>query len=398
MDFLSEAKALEPDLIRTRRAIHQRPELSYHEEATAKLVADRLEALGIEVRRGVGGTGVVGVLKGGLKGRVVALRADMDALPVEETADVEFRSRVKGVMHACGHDTHVAMLLTAARILSEHKKELHGTIKFIFQPAEEHGGKGGAKPMIEEGVMRDPKVDYVFGLHIEGTTYRSGEFAVRQGAVMAAPDSFRIRVEGRGGHGAYPHETIDPVYIAGQLIMALQGVSGRMIDPVQPFVVSVCRVQAGTKDNIIPDDAILEGTIRTLDEATRRRAKTMVRKVVTDLTKAFGGRAEVRFMEDAYPVTFNDPETSGKVAALLKTIPGVKVRTAAQVMGGEDFSRFLEQAPGTFYFLGTRNDAKGCVHPNHSAKFKVDEDVLKFGATSLALLASEFSNPKGPSV
>ncbi|HME19266.1 MAG TPA: carboxypeptidase CpsA [Nitrososphaerales archaeon] len=395
MDFLAEARAVEPEMIKTRRAVHQKPELSYHEVATAKLVADRLESLGIKVRRGVGGTGVVGVLKGAKKGRVVGLRADMDALPVDETSDVEFKSKVKGVMHACGHDTHVAMLLAAARILSEHRDELHGTVKFLFQPAEEHGGRGGAKPMIEDGAMKDPKVDYVFGLHI-GDTYHSGELAVKPGAIMAAPDSFKIRVVGKGGHGAYPHETVDPVYIAAQVILALQGVSGRMIDPVQPFVVSVCSVHAGTKDNIIPDDALLEGTIRTLDKETRRRAKSKVGDVVAAVAKAFGGRAEVSFMEDAYPVTYNDPKTSEKVAEVLGRIPGAKVKLAEQVLGGEDFSRFLEEAPGAFYFLGTRNEAKGCVHPNHSSKFKVDEDVLKLGAASLAMLAMEFANRVGP--
>jgi carboxypeptidase Ss1 len=394
MDVLSEAKAVDSETIKTRRAIHQHPELSYHEKATARMVAERLRSLGIQVKEGIGGTGVLGILKGSKPGKVVGLRADMDALPVEETADVEFRSKAKGVMHACGHDTHVAMLLAAARILAEHKNELRGTVKFLFQPAEEQGGRGGAKPMIEAGVMTGPKVDYVFGLHIEGTTYRSGEFAVRQGAIMAAPDSFKIRVIGKGGHGAYPHETIDPIYIAGQLIVTLQGVSGRMIDPVQPFVVSVCNIHAGTKDNIIPDEAILEGTIRTLDEKTRASAKAHVRKMVTDVTKAFGGRAEIQFMEDAYPVTVNHPETAARVAELLATIPGATVKTAAQVMGGEDFSRFLLKAPGTFYFLGSRNDSKGCIYPNHSSKFKVDEDVLRLGAASLALLAMEFGNPR----
>jgi len=395
MDFLADATAGEPEMIRTRRAIHQKPELSFHEVATSKLVADRLESLGIKVRRGVGGTGVVGVLKGAKKGRVVGLRADMDALPVEEESDVEFRSKVKGVMHACGHDGHVAMLLGAARILAEHRTELSGTVKFLFQPAEEHGGKGGALPMIEDGAMRDPKVDYVFGLHISDT-YNSGEVAVRPGALMAAPDSFKIKILGKGGHGAYPHLTVDPIYIAAQIVIALQGVSGRMMDPVQPFVVSVCSVHSGTKDNIIPDDAALEGTIRTLDKGMRKRAKAKVSEVAASVAKTFGGKAVVSFMEDAYPVTFNDPRATGKAAEVLKKIPGLKVRTADQVMGGEDFSRFLEKAPGTFYFLGTRNEAKGCVHSAHSSKFKMDEDVLKLGAASLALLAAEFAKPKGP--
>ena len=287
------------------------------------------------------------------------------------------------------------MLLGAARILSEHRDELHGTVKFLFQPAEEHGGKGGALPMIEDGAMKDPKVDYVFGLHISDG-YDSGELAVRPGAVMAAPDCFKIRIAGKGGHGAYPHLTVDPVYIAAQTIIALQGVSGRMMDPVQPFVVSVCSVHSGTKDNIIPDDALLEGTIRTLDNEMRKRAKAKVSEVVQAVAKTFGGRAEITFMEDAYPVTVNDPETSEKVAQLFRSELAAKVRVADQVLGGEDFSRFLEKAPGTFHFLGTRNEAKGCVHSTHSSKFKVDEDVMKLGAASLAMLAWEFGNPKGP--
>jgi carboxypeptidase Ss1 len=396
MDFLAEAKRVEPEMIETRRAVHQHPELAYHEVETAKLVAGRLESLGIDVKTGVGGTGVLGTLKGGNKGKVVALRADMDGLPVQEMADVEFRSRVDGAMHACGHDTHVAMLLGAARILAEHRKDLHGTVKFFFQPAEENGGRGGALPMIEDGVMRNPGVDYVFGLHISGDR-RKGEFGLVEGPAMAAPDTFKIRVIGRGGHGSAPHETVDPVYVAAQLILALQGVSARMIDPVRPFVLSVGSVHAGTKENIIPDDAVLEGTIRTLDEKTRRTAKSKVSEVARGVCRAFGARAEVEFERDAYPVTVNDPKTTAVVARVLRNVGGAGVRKMEPILGGEDFSRFLQRAPGTFYFLGTRNPAKGCVYPTHSSRFKIDEDVLKFGAASLALLAYEFGNPKGPS-
>src|SRR5881628_3404239 len=275
VDFLKEARKIEPEIIKTRREIHQRPELAYKEKATAKLVAEKLRGLGIEVRTGVGGTGVLGILRGPMTGRVVALRADMDALPIEEMADIDFRSKENGVMHACGHDTHVAMLLGTAKLLANHKEDLAGTVKFFFQPAEEHGGRGGAKPMIEDGVMNNPKVDYVFGLHIDGD-HKSKEFCFRGGAIAAAPDTFKIRIVGKGGHGSAPHQTIDPVYVAAQLIIALQGVSGRMIDPVQPFVITVGAIHSGTKENIIPDEAHLEGTIRTLNEATRKRAKTKV--------------------------------------------------------------------------------------------------------------------------
>ncbi|HYY91174.1 MAG TPA: amidohydrolase, partial [Candidatus Dormibacteraeota bacterium] len=216
MDLVKEAAGIEHDIIKTRREIHQHPELAYHEEATAKLVADKLESLGIEVKRKVGGTGVLGSLKGAHPGKVVALRADMDALPLDELAEVEFKSRNKGVMHACGHDTHVAMLLGAAQLLAKHKDELHGVVKFLFQPAEEHGGRGGAKPMIEDGAMDNPKVDYVFGLHISGD-HPSKQFGFRGGPIMAAPDTFTVRIVGKGGHGSAPHQTIDPVYVAAQI-------------------------------------------------------------------------------------------------------------------------------------------------------------------------------------
>jgi carboxypeptidase Ss1 len=393
VDFLKEARKLEPEIIKTRREIHQRPELAYKEKATAKLVAERLRALGVEVRTGVGGTGVLGILRGPRTGRVVALRADMDALPIDEMADIDFRSKENGVMHACGHDTHVAMLLGTARLLANHKDKLAGTVKFLFQPAEEHGGRGGAEPMIQDGVMENPKVDFVFGLHIDGDE-KSGVLAFRGGPVMAAPDTFEIKVTGRGGHGAYPHQTIDPIYVAAQLIIAIQGVSSRMIDPIQPFVITVGSVHSGTKENIIPDQAVLQGTIRTLDEATRKRAKAKVMEVAKGVCRAFGAKAEVEFEKNAYPVTVNDEKVTEEAKKILSKMPGTRVKVRALQLGGEDFSRFLHEAPGTFYFLGTKNPAKGCIYPNHSPRFKVDEDVLKFGTASLAQLAMEFTNPK----
>src|SRR5437660_371575 len=370
-----------------------KPILDYKEKATAKLVAERLRGLGIEVRTGVGGTGVLGILRGPVTGRVVALRADMDALPIEEMADIDFRSKENGVMHACGHDTHVAMLLGTAKLLANHKDKLVGTVKFLFQPAEEHGGRGGAEPMIQDGVMENPKVDFVFGLHIDGDE-NSGVLAFRGGPVMAAPDTFEIKIIGRGGHGAYPHQTVDPIYVAAQLIIAIQGISGRMIDPVQPFVITVGSIHSGTKENIIPDQAVLQGTIRTLDEATRKRAKAKVAKVARGVSRAFGARAEVEFEKDAYPVTVNDEKVTEEAKKILSKMPGTRVKIKALKLGGEDFSRFLHEAPGTFYFLGTKNPATACIYPNHSPRFKVDEDVLKFGTASLAQLAIEFTNPK----
>jgi carboxypeptidase Ss1 len=275
-------------------------------------------------------------------------------------------------------------------ILVKHRDELSGAVKFLFQPAEEHGGRGGAKPMIEDGAMQKPTVDYVFGLHIM-YDYPSGTFALKGGALMAAPDSFKIRIIGRGGHGSAPHQAIDPVYAAAQVVTSLQGLSGRMVDPIEPFVISVCSIHSGTRHNIIPDEAVLEGTLRTLNERTRRDAKSAIPAVAKAVCSAFGAKCEVEFMEDAYPITYNDPIVTKTVFEVLRSIKGTKTVEASPILGGEDFSRFLERAPGAFYFLGTRNAGKGCTYPNHSARFKIDEDVLKYGSASLALLALEFT-------
>lgn len=251
--------------------------------------------------------------------------------------------------------------------------------------------------MIEEGVMKNPKVDYVFGLHItcdpQKNESKSNFFSLRPGPIMAAPDTFVIRIAGKGGHGAAPQDTIDPVYVAAQVMIALQGVSGRTIDPVQPFVITIGSVHSGTKENIIPDEAVLQGTIRTLDEKVRRTAKANVQKVVQGVAKAFGAKATIEFEKDAYPITINNQKVTERTMKLLKKIPGTKTVIMEPILGGEDFSRFLQEAPGTFYFLGTKNTAKGCVYPNHSSRFKVDEDVLKYGTASLTMLAAEFTSP-----
>ena len=387
--LLKDIKQYENEIIKIRRKIHSNPELSYQEYETAKLVAEKLRALGVQVKPKVGGTGVVGLLKGAKKGKTVGLRADMDALPVLENVELPFKSKNAGVMHACGHDTHVAMLLGAAMLLAKHKAELSGTVKFLFQPAEEQGGLGGALPMVRDGAMQG--VDYVFGLHIAGD-WASRTFALREGPLMAAPDSFKIKIVGRGGHGSHPSDTIDPIYVATQVITAIQGVTSRMIDQTKPLVISVCSIHSGTKDNIIPDEAMLEGTIRTLDEKTRKEAKSTFSKIVNSVCKTYGARCEIEMMRDAYPVTINDPKVTKRAFKILKTIKGTKTVECDPIMGGEDMSRFLQKAPGTFYFLGTKNPKKGCVAPNHSSKFKVDEDVLKYGAVSLAKLALEFGS------
>jgi carboxypeptidase Ss1 len=395
--LLDEVKRLEPRIIEIRRTIHQNPELAYHEVATARLVARELRSLGIEVKTRVGGTGVVGLLRSGKKGRVVGLRADMDALPLQENVDVEFRSKRKGVMHACGHDTHVAMLLGAAMLLAKHRRELSGDVKFLFQPAEEEGGRGGAKPMIEAGALENPHVDNVFGLHISAD-FPSGSFGVRGGPFMARPDSIQIRVIGKGGHGAAPHKTVDPIYVAAQVIIALQGISSRMVNPIRPFVISVCSVHGGTKDNIIPDEVVLQGTMRTLEKETRAKAISDIRQVITYVCQAYGARCEIEFKKNPYPVTYNDEKAADRVMKVLKGIKGTRTRVMDQRLGAEDVSRFLQKAPGVFYYLGTNNPSKGCTAPNHSSRFKVDEDVLKYGSVSLAAVALEFATGTAPIV
>jgi len=389
--LIDEYANIKDQVVLLRRTIHENPELSYHEKETAALIASTLRSLGISVHEYVGGTGVLGILEGGHPGNVVALRADMDALPVVEENDVPFKSSKNGVMHACGHDSHVAMLLGAAMLLSRHKDQLHGTVKFLFQPAEEDGGRGGALPMIEAGVMENPKVDYVFGLHVF-SNMPAGMFATRPGPIMAAPDHFKITIRGKGGHGSEPHATIDPVFISAQLISGLQGISSRMINQTKPFVLTVASVHAGSKNNIIPDNAVLEGTIRTLDEETRERAKSLVSSITSSLCSAFGAGSEVEFIQNAYPVTINDPIVTKEAIEILKKINSTI--ECEPILAGEDFSRFLQKAPGTFYFLGTRNEEKRYIYANHSSRFNIDEDIMAYGSASLARLSLHFGAKK----
>ena len=389
LQLLNDARKIENHVIDIRRRIHAYPELAFKEFNTSKIIATEMKSLGLKVTKCTE-TGVIGLLEGSGDGSVVGLRADMDALPLQEEVNIPFRSGTSGVMHACGHDAHVAMLLGAARILAHRKAMIKGQVKFIFQPAEEDPAGGGALAMIADGVLEDPPIDYVFGLHLIGNL-QSGHFGICPGPAMAAADSFKIMVVGSGGHAAAPHETKDPIFISTVLITSLYGISSRMRDPTQPFVISVCRFESGTKENIIPDYAVIEGTIRSLDEKLRKKAKEQVRRIATSVCKTFGASCEFTFGDAQSPVLVNDPVLSKRAETILHQIPGTKVTTVKPILGGEDFSQFLLSVPGVYYFLGTRNTAKACVHYNHSSKFRVDESVLKYGVVSHIALALDFT-------
>jgi len=371
-----------PGVIADRRHLHEHPELGFQEVETAKFVAERLAALGVEdIRTGINKTGVTGLIHGTKPGsgpaRVMLLRADMDALPIHEENEVDYTSKNDGVMHACGHDAHTAILLGVARILSNRKDEFSGTVKLLFQPSEELF-PGGAKGMIEEGVLEDPHVDGVFGLHMAQEN-ALGTIKVAGGPVMASPDSFRVTVQGKGGHGAYPHTTVDPVVIGAQIVVALQTLVSREIDPLDNAVISTTFFNSGDAFNVIPDIAKLGGTVRTFKPETRDYLEKRIPELVKAVGEALGATIEVSF-ERGYPATVNDPAEAERVrAAAAKVVGEENVIEMTPVMGGEDFSYFLEQRPGAYFFVGSRNEEKGLIWGHHHPKFDIDEESLAIG-------------------
>lgn len=400
--------AVAPKMVAWRRDIHAHPELSGQEVRTAKLVAEHLRTLGMDVQTGVGGTGVVGTLQGGLPGKVVALRADMDALPVPENTGLPFASQVKArylgkevpVMHACGHDAHVAMLMGAAEALAGMKAKLPGTIKFIFQPAEEGApvepdaqGKVpsfGAKAMIEAGALKD--VQAIYGLHVTANL-PAGTVGYRSGPLMAGSDNIRIEVLGRGGHGSSPWSAIDPIVAASQVVLGLQTVVSRQLNiSKEPAVITIGQIQGGTRYNIIPDSVELLGTLRTFDEEMRQEAFKRITHTAESIASSSGAKAQVRFGPVAYPVTTNPAELTEASLPALKLAAAGKVTIIPKVSGSEDFSEFQKVTPGFFYFLGAPPKGKDfrTASPNHSPMFDLDEDQLPVGARTLAALAVDF--------
>lgn len=395
--------AVMPKVVAWRRDIHQHPELSFEEVRTAALVAKHLQSLGLEVQTGVGKTGVVGILRGGKPGPVVALRADMDGLPVTELVDLPFKSTVRtqwqgqevGVMHACGHDNHVAILMGAAEVLAGMKAQLPGTVKFIFQPAEE--GLGGAKAMLEAGAFANPVPNAVFGLHVWPN--RVGQIAVRQGPIMAAAGNFTIIVKGKQTHGSQPWSGVDPIVVASQIVMGLQTIASRQVNVAYlPSVLTVGQIAGGNRSNIIPDSVVMVGTLRTFDDAMRKDIAMRIERTATDIARSAGATALVK-VDQGGLVTANDTTLTDRMLPTLRRAAGENgVAFVNPVMGSEDFPEFTRNIPGVFFFLGVtpKGTDLNTVAVNHSPLFFADEGALITGVRAMAGLAADYlSMPAG---
>ena len=398
-----EVAAVADRVVAWRRDIHANPELSNREFRTSELVAEHLHDLGIEVQTGVAHTGVVGVLEGGKPGPVIALRADMDALPVTEKTGLPYASKVRdeyqgrevGVMHACGHDNHVAILMGAAEVLAAVRDELPGTVKFLFQPAEEgppKGENGGAKMMIEEGALQNPQVDAVVGLHISQSDV-VGRASFRSLGMMASAQRFDVEITGSQTHGALPWSGVDPIVTGAQIVNGLQTIASRQVDITQhPVVVTVGKFEAGVRNNIVPETARLSGTIRTFDPNVRARVHEKIERIVTQVAQSQGATATVE-IDPGVPVTYNHAELTSQLRPTLEAVYGSdNVSLPPLITGAEDFSFFQEQVPGFFFFIGGRpNDvpAKMAI-PNHSPFFYVDESALPLGVHAMSRLAADY--------
>jgi amidohydrolase len=393
------AAQVQPQAIAWRRDLHQHPELSNREVRTAGIVVDHLSRLGLEVRTGVAHTGVVGVLRGGRPGPVVALRADMDALPVTEAVDLPFASKVKaqyngrevGVMHACGHDVHTAILMGVAQALAQVRQELPGTVKFLFQPAEEgapSGERGGAQQMIAEGALENPRPELILGLHVDPQR-PLGVLAYRAGPTMANQDNLGIVVRGRQTHGALPWRGTDPVVVAAQIVLGLQTIVSRQVDlPEAPAVITIGSIHGGVRANIIPDEVQMIGTIRTFQPEMRRDIHARIRQTAGLIAQSAGATAEVT-IDPGYPVTFNDPNLTARMVPVLEAVVGKGHAVTTPVWtGAEDFSYYQQQIPGLYFFLGiTPRTADPKTAPMcHSPHFYVDEDAILLGMRALARL------------
>jgi len=397
------AKAVEQKVIAWRRDIHEHPELGNQEKRTAALVAAHLKSLGYEVREGVAVTGVVATLKGGKPGPVVALRADMDALPVKEQVDLPFASKARAtwagkevdVMHACGHDGHVAILMGVAEVLAGMKEQLPGTVKLMFQPAEEklpNAEIGGARRMLAEGAFDSPKPDVVFGLHL-ASGLNTGVIGYKAGPITASSDAFKVSVKGRQTHGSMPWSGVDPIVIGSQIVLGFQTIASRQVNVTQePSVLSVGTFQAGARYNIIPDNAEMTGTLRTYDEGMRQFYMKRMGETADHIAQSGGGTAHVHFEADGYAPTINDAKLTAQMTPSLERIPGAKSIIIPKGTGGEDFSFFAQKAPGLFVMVGSTPPGKDAskAEPNHSPRFFMDEASLAVGVRTLTQLSVDY--------
>lgn len=381
-EIAKAAEAMRAKLVEQRRDFHINPELSNREERTSRVVAERLRSLGLdEVKTGVGKYGVVGVLKGKQPGPVVAVRADMDALPIQETINVPYKSRNDGVKHACGHDVHMAVQLGVAGLLSKKRDQIRGTVKFIFQPAEEGappGEEAGARFMIKEGALENPRPSAIYGLHVM-PNIEVGQIGYNIGPAMASSDRFVITLRGKKVHGAYPHDGIDTVVVAAECISALQSIRSRRINTQEPLVITLGSIHGGNRFNIIADEVRLEGTMRTLNEEVRTQAMAMMKQTLAGVTSAYGASYEITWGENN-PLTYNDPALVEATLPVMRRILGEKnlIQPRPQ-MGAEDFSEFQKVVPGFFYFLGVGNKSKSITAMIHTPEFDVDEEALVIG-------------------
>lgn len=384
---LNALRTLLPDMIERRRHLHRHPELSFMEKKTSEMVAEQLALLDIEVRTGIGGYGVIGIIRGELAGKVVALRADMDALPIQDEKTVEYASQVPGVMHACGHDGHTAILLAVAQYFSQRKKSLKGDIVLIFQPAEEVC-PGGALSMIEAGALQD--VDVIYGIHL-WTPLPLGTVASAPGPMMASSDDFFIDIQGQGGHGGMPHKTVDSVVAASSLVMQLQSVVSRSVDPLDPAVLTIGSIQGGTVQNAIADRCRLAGTVRCFNETTRLSMRDRIHALVEGTAQAYGAKATIDYTM-GYPSLVNHREEFERFYKVAEGLEGITPEISLKVMPAEDFSYYLQQVPGCFIFVGAANDEQGTSYPHHHPKFDINEEAMLHGASLFIALAECYQN------
>ncbi len=386
----SDIDELVPDMVALRRDLHEHPELAFEEVRTSGIVAQRLRALGLEVQTGVARTGVVGLLRGGAgkaDAKTIAIRADMDALPIHEQNDIDYRSTIDGKMHACGHDGHTSIALAVADILSKRRDELTGNVKFVFQPAEEM--IGGAEPMIEEGAMEG--VDGIIGLHLI-SDYPVGRVGVRSGSIFASADKFVVTIKGKGGHAAMPEASVDPIVIAAYIITALQTLISRETSPFSPAVITIGRVIAGTAFNIIPETAELQGTMRAFSKEHREKLVRRITEVASGVASAMGATCDINFIDGCPPCVNDAAMTEVVHKAAVESVGDGKVDDGDVVLttGSDDMACFLKAVPGCYFIVGANNPAKGADYPHHHPHFNVDEDAMPVGVEVLTRAALEF--------